>query len=178
MHFFLFQVNGCDVTDLYCEKTDISQNLKTQDHIKSLGLIPLVEGGFYKETYRSDHLSVIYFLLPLGTFSVWHRVLNSDEVWSFHEGCPLAMHLIYRNGTYERIILGVDGYSVTIPRNTLQAEEPIGDCHSLVGNVVSPPFDWQNFEMPSFKQLIDRFPQHEEIFKQFTRHQGTYEIIL
>ncbi|XP_053381543.1 uncharacterized protein LOC128549154 [Mercenaria mercenaria] len=169
----IYGINVCITTHQDCTKTGynlpVEKSCKADDHVKTLGLQPLVEGGFYRETYKSEHLSVIYFLLPFETFSAWHRVRHSDEVWSFHDGCPLAMHFIYVNETYERIELGSDRFSVSIPKDTWQAAETIGDCHSLVGNVVAPPFIWQNFEMPPLDELLKQFPKHEEILRRFTR---------
>jgi uncharacterized protein len=55
--------------------------------IAMLGLIPHPEGGYYSELYRSSAavqpgdgrgsrpaLTTIYFLLPAGVISRWHRV--------------------------------------------------------------------------------------------------------
>ncbi len=71
--------------------------------IERLQLRPHPEGGFYRELYRSASLvqpadgrlaraalTTIYFLLPEGTHSRWHRVA-SDEVWHLYEGGPLEL---------------------------------------------------------------------------------------
>src|SRR6185295_19426161 len=71
--------------------------------ISALGLEPHPEGGFYREVHRSASrvttgdargeraaLTTIYFLLPAGSQSRWHQV-DSDEVWHFYEGDPLAL---------------------------------------------------------------------------------------
>ncbi len=60
--------------------------------IEELGLAPHPEGGWYREVHRSAAavapadgrparaaLTTIYFLLPAGSHSRWHRVA-SDEV--------------------------------------------------------------------------------------------------
>jgi predicted cupin superfamily sugar epimerase len=73
--------------------------------IATLGLTPHPEGGYYGELYRSSAsvdpgdgrgarpaLTTIYFLLPAGAISRWHRV-QSDEAWHFYEGAPLDLWL-------------------------------------------------------------------------------------
>ena len=69
----------------------------------ALGLVAHPEGGYYGEVYRSRSvvdpgdgrgarpaLTSIYFLLPAGAISRWHRV-RSDEVWHFYEGAALDL---------------------------------------------------------------------------------------
>lgn len=129
-----------------------------------------MEGGFFRRTYISEEMSSIYFLLPHRSFSAWHRIVNSDEVWTFHEGCPLAVHLIYLNGTYKKVELGEVEFNVAIPKNTWQAAEPTKEGgFSFVSTVVAPPFTWEKFEMPSFEELRKKYPQHEHILKRLTR---------
>ena len=73
--------------------------------VRTLELEPHPEGGFYRETYRSDvrlpalagypgprvAVTSILFLLPAGRRSRLHRV-RSEELWLFHEGDPLQLH--------------------------------------------------------------------------------------
>ena len=73
-----------------------------EDIIKTLHLIPHPEGGFYKETYRSletinsgkrQLMTSIYFLLTSENVSKFHRI-KSDELWFFHAGSPLIVHVL------------------------------------------------------------------------------------
>jgi uncharacterized protein len=92
--------------------------------IKKLHLSPHPEGGYYRQTYRSDLLlpqkalpqdfsgprpasTAIYFLLNESNFSAFHR-LRSDELWHFYLGAPLLVHVIEANGGYSLIRLGGD----------------------------------------------------------------------
>jgi len=62
-----------------------------EDIISRLELQPHpVEGGYFRETYRSPHSSAIYYLLKPGHVSELH-VLPSDEVYHFYLGSPLRM---------------------------------------------------------------------------------------
>ncbi|MBO0843100.1 MAG: cupin domain-containing protein, partial [Nocardioides sp.] len=62
-----------------------------------LSLSPHPEGGFYRQTWASPETvtlpdgrvrptaTLIYFALPAGASSAWHRV-RSDETWLAHTG--------------------------------------------------------------------------------------------
>jgi hypothetical protein len=150
--------------------------------IATLGLQPHPEGGYYREIYRSAGtlplprgtravLTSIWFLLPPGTFSAWHRV-RSDEVWSVFEGA-LDLHLLDDAGTYRLLRLGsleagVEPQAV-VPAGTLQAAEPRGDTFVLCGCVVAPGFDFADFRMPPGAELTARFPEHAEVIARLTR---------
>ena len=66
---------------------------------KALDLAPHPEGGWYRETWRADAKdseraagTAIHFLLAAGERSHWHRV-DATEIWLWHAGDPLALHL-------------------------------------------------------------------------------------
>jgi uncharacterized protein len=72
---------------------------------ETLDLLPHPEGGWYRETWaagpdveppgypgRRAAATAIYFLLPPGERSCWHRV-RSDELWLWHAGGPLTLRL-------------------------------------------------------------------------------------
>lgn len=68
-----------------------------QEIVEQLDLTSHPEGGFYKEVFRSEEKvkladgksrsagTGIYFLLPSGVCTNWHRV-SSDELWHFYDG--------------------------------------------------------------------------------------------
>lgn len=79
--------------------------------IEKLNLQPHPEGGYFKETYRSELLESfeeingirnvstgIYFLLTKGNFSAFHRI-KSDEMWHFYDGSPVSIHVIEPQGS-------------------------------------------------------------------------------
>lgn len=133
--------------------------------IERLDLRPHPEGGFFRELHRSAALvrpmdgrplraalTTIYFLLPEGAHSRWHRV-RSDEVWHLYEGGPLELLVIAPIFTVvERIILGpaastdpgVVGPVHTVPAQRWQAARPVGP-YALVGCTVGPGFDYADF---------------------------------
>ena len=124
-------------------------------------MIPHPEGGYYRELYRSEvavdptdgrglrpALTTIYFLLPAGTVSRWHRV-TSDEVWHFYEGAPLDLWMASPEGrTLDRNRLGpLSGAQrpvSTVPAGWWQAARSTGP-YTLVGCTVGPGFDFRDF---------------------------------
>ena len=141
--------------------------------VELLGLSPHPEGGFYKENFRVSSSTAIYFLLPAGTFSAFHRI-PQDEVWHHYDGDPLELHVIHPDERYERVILG---RSVgkgqrpqhVVPGGAWQAAAPIGDRFSLCGCTVAPAFDFAQFEMPPRAEMLAILPEHASLVRQFTR---------
>lgn len=139
---------------------------RAQALIKSLQLQPHPEGGYYREIFRSSDqvmpadprparsaLTAIYFLLPAGQHSRWHRVL-SDEIWSHLEGEPLELCCFDSSDTQmTRIELGkYDGAASApihvVPAGVWQAARPLGE-YALLGCYVAPGFDFADFSMAS-----------------------------
>ena len=159
--------------------------------IDKLELSPHVEGGYFKETYRSGEnidkqalperfsddrsfCTAIYFLLHNNDFSAIHRI-KQDELWHFYIGDPLIVHIIDRQGNFSQIKLGMnldDG-------EVLQAMVPYGvwfganlqgpDTFALVGCTVAPGFDFSDFEIAERDVLVDLYPEHRQIIEQLTR---------
>lgn len=133
--------------------------------IAELGLRPHPEGGFYGEVHRSSTtvnptdgrglrpaLTTIYFLLPAGAVSRWHRVI-SDEVWHFYEGAALDLWMAAgENGRADHCRLGpLEGDqrpTWTVPAGRWQAARSTG-AFTLVGCSVGPGFDFRDFELAS-----------------------------
>jgi predicted cupin superfamily sugar epimerase len=131
--------------------------------IRRLGLQPHPEGGFYGEVYRSRAsvnpadgrgsraaLTTIYFLLPAGAVSRWHRVL-SDEVWHFYEGAPVDLWIASPDaGLIRRFRVGPleqDQHPVqTVPSGCWQGARSTGE-YSLVGCTVAPGFEYPDFTL-------------------------------
>ncbi|WP_248723543.1 cupin domain-containing protein [Seonamhaeicola sp. ML3] len=158
---------------------------------KLLDMQPHPEGGFFKETYRSEgsideadlnnhitgrrnYCTGIYFLLTSGSFSAFHRI-NQDEMWHFYKGSSLNLHVISEDGTYSKIIIGNDLEKGEVPQFTVKARDWFasevidnGD-YALVGCTVSPGFDFRDFELPKRETLISKFPEHQEIITKLTR---------
>jgi len=143
--------------------------MNTYDRIiKLLNMQPHPEGGFYKESYRSEDIipqsvlssdysgdrsvsTAIYFLLKSEDISRLHR-LKSDEIWHFYSGSPLEITIFENESEKQNYILGNDllcGHipQLVIPRNYWMVAQPVEpNSYSFVGCTVSPGFDFDDFE--------------------------------
>jgi hypothetical protein len=132
------------------------ESLSTEEVIRLLGLAPHPEGGFYRETFRPAGAdggrgasTAIYYLLPEGGVSAWHRVRDADEVWHHYAGAPLELTI--QGSQREVVRLGADLLAgerpqAVVPAGAWQTARALGGW-SLVGCTVAPAFDFASFEM-------------------------------
>lgn len=153
--------------------------------IDTLKLDPHPEGGFFKRVYASNQTSTtwdnrerpyytsIYFLLNQASPSHFHR-LKSDEIWYYHTGAPLTVHMIHPDGTYEAVKLGLaadkgEVLQYVVPKDTIfgsSVESPENTAYSLVSCMVSPGFDYHDFELFTQAELLQDYPEHEQIIRK------------
>ena len=159
--------------------------------VEKLEMLAHPEGGFYKETYRSDglipkaaldssfggnrnHSTAIYFLLTAENFSAFHKIA-SDEIWHFYAGDGLDISVIQEDGTYECIHLGNGEtedqvFQAVVPAGAWFASEPTNKKGwALVGCTVAPGFDFEDFVMAKRADLLREYPQFEELIVRLTR---------
>jgi uncharacterized protein len=157
--------------------------------IEHLQLKAHPEGGFYRETYRSQETigsgglpgrfrgdrnfsTAIYFMLRSQDRSVFHRI-KSDELWHYHAGSSLAIYVLQAR-TLSVHKLGPDVHKgeslqVVVPANCwfgARVEQP--GSYTLSGCTVAPGFDFQDFELAERKMLKEEFPGFEEIIELLT----------
>ena len=133
--------------------------------VDQLGLRPHPEGGWFTETWRAcasldtgrgprATASAIYYLLEPGQVSAWHRV-RSDELWLHHTGGPLTL-VIGGDGPapgegHDRLlgtdVAGGQSPQLLVPAGCWQSARPAADGAVLVSCVVSPGFDYADFEL-------------------------------
>jgi len=158
--------------------------------IKALKLLPHPEGGFYRETYRSEETTLnlpkrykgrirnfgtsIFYLLKGEQYSAFHRIC-SDEIWHYYEGSPLKLYVIDRDGILKTYLLSNDinnggNYQVIIKHNHWFAAKPIDPKgFTLLGCTVAPGFDFFDFQLAERKELIENFPQYRDIIMELTK---------
>lgn len=156
--------------------------------IEKLGLESHVEGGAFKEVYRSPLLlqnlppafkgprnasTSIYFLLQNGQFSAFHRIA-ADEGWHFYEGSTLTVYEIEENGNLTTHRLGRDydkgeQFQTTIKAGSWFGSRVEGEGYALVGCTVAPGFDFADFELADYDILSAKYPQHDDLIKELTR---------
>lgn len=149
--------------------------------VEKLDMLPHPEGGFYKETYRSNEtipgtnrqlMTGIYFLLTSENISRFHRI-KSDEIWFFHAGSPLVVHTLDADGHNQQHV-GLDLEAGQQPqylvsKNTIFGSSVLHEnSYSLVSCTVAPGFDFEDFELFTKADLLPLFPEHEAIIERLT----------
>ncbi|WP_153771528.1 cupin domain-containing protein [Labrenzia sp. CE80] len=133
-------------------------SLSADEVVKFLNMQPHPEGGFYVETFRDEITdetaraasTAIYFLLPEGVTSHWHKV-DAVETWHWYAGSPLELSISPDGKTIERSVLGnnlIAGERPqgVVPRDGWQQARSLG-AWTLVGCTVAPGFQFEGFEM-------------------------------
>jgi predicted cupin superfamily sugar epimerase len=154
-------------------------------YIHFLNLLPHPEGGYYREVFRStagivragsaevkQACTSIYYLLESDDFSGFHRIA-SDEIWYFHEGQPLLIHVIQNDGSlvsHELSEEDTGNFSVFVEAGLwFAAELKTSEGFTLVSCVVAPGFDFGEFEMAKQEKLVRQYPQHEALLVRLCR---------
>ena len=163
---------------------------KAEFWIESLQLLPHPEGGFYRETWRSagsytfteepfngprSWVTAIHYLLRAGECSKLHRI-HSDELWFFHAGAPLTVHIFPASGAPSSFTLGLAPDKGQVLQETVRAEswfgasleEPNESSFALVSCVVAPGFDFQDFAFADKNELLSKFPLHKAIIERLS----------
>lgn len=169
----------------------------TAEMIAALELEPHPEGGFFRETYRAESsvatargvraaCTAILFLVTGDVVSRLHR-LRSDELWLFHGGLPLEVLLLAPDGQLSGAVLGDPAETtggetgqgmvpqVLVPARWWQGARPAGGVHlpaerawSLVSCIVTPGFEFEDFELGEREALLVAYPQHERVILALT----------
>jgi predicted cupin superfamily sugar epimerase len=145
--------------------------------IAALDLQPHPEGGYYREVFRSgmqvllqgDPRSAgtsIYYLLAQGAHSAWHRI-DADEVWCFHAGGLLDLHVLSPDGA---LLTHRLGDPLRHPGAAYQAVAPAGcwfaaeladpDDFVLAGCIVAPGFEFSTFQLAGESDLAPAIRRH------------------
>ena len=138
------------------------------DWAQRLDLSPHPEGGWFRETWRSELMTpqsclppdyagarsagtAILFLLMPGQQSAWHTV-RSTEMWLYHRGSPLLLEVGAEQASATTHLLGGDIAAdeqpqLIVPPGHWQRARPRDDEPSLVSCVVVPGFDYADFSL-------------------------------
>ncbi|SRX93807.1 hypothetical protein [Rhodococcus jostii RHA1] [Mycobacterium shimoidei] len=136
------------------------------DWARRLDLAPNPEGGWFRQTWRSDitigqsalppdytgprsAATAILLLLMPGQQSAWHTV-RSAELWMHHRGSPLLLDIGSERHSTTTHVLGSDILAgeqpqLLVPPRYWQRARPRDDEPSLVSCVVVPGFDYADF---------------------------------
>ena len=142
-------------------------------------LKPHPEGGFYRETFRSDFMietpsgprsagTSILYLLSRTDVSRLHRI-DADEIWHFHAGCPLAIHSLFPGGATQVDYLSPDNPQVVVKAGAwFGAELSAPQSYAFVGCTVSPGFEFSGFELADPATLMAGWPNAHDIIARLT----------
>lgn len=160
------------------------------DWIKKLGLESHIEGGAFREIYRSEITlqqaqmpanlagdrsltTSIYFLFKENQFSAFHRI-RSDEQWHFYSGDPLIVYEITPGGTITEHLLSNDFDGAGSFTCVIKAGNWFASClaaggeYALAGCTVAPGFDFVDFELASRIELLQIYPEHAALITRLT----------
>lgn len=158
--------------------------------IERLEMFPHPEGGYFRETYRSEEIirnehlperfssernfsTAIFYLLKDNQTSKLHR-LKADEIFHYYDGSGMIIYIIDENGNLIKNKLGTDFDKGERPQVLIKAgcwfgakvSEPNSYC--LAGCTVAPGFHFDDFEMGDRKKLLELFPQHKSVIELLT----------
>lgn len=157
--------------------------------VKKFNLKPLWSEDYLIEFYRSEVslprkvignefdgdrpiFNWAYYLLPEGVICPFHLHL-ADESWQYCLGGPLDLFLIHSNGKLEKIRIGNDinkdqQFIHIVPRDVWMAAQTIPKAgYTLITHLVSPAFFPQDNTKGYYDILVEKFPQHESLIREF-----------
>ena len=150
-----------------------------------------MEGGYFVETYRSDHqiakdslpayykgpralATAIYYLLTPDSFSVLHR-LQTDEIFHHYIGDPVNMLQLWPDGSGQMVMLGNDILNgmrpqIMVPKGVWQgAKLSPGGKFALLGTTMSPGFDYTDYETGNKDILVASYPEFRDLIADLTK---------
>jgi uncharacterized protein len=157
-----------------------------QDWVSRLGMTSIDLGGWFSSAMGSDETlapaglpqrfagsravySSNWYLLEGGHVLRLHR-LNQDELWFFHEGASIDLHIFSETG-YRSVSLGheVDNgqsYNGCAPHSTWFGAEVQAPGFALASCSLSPgwaPPDSTQADSTAIAELCRRFPAQQEL---------------
>jgi uncharacterized protein len=163
--------------------------MEAPDFVDKLNLHAHSEGGYFAEIYRNQTTlepeilgknysgarqlaTSIYYMLEANQVSRLHQ-LKSDELWYYHYGSPLLIHVFF-DGLYSSYILGCDvlynqQLQVIIPAGAIFGAEVIEkNSFTLMGCMVTPGFHFTDFRLVNYSEAATLYPNQIEIIKKLT----------
>ena len=158
-----------------------------KDYIENYSMEPHIEGGFFKETYRSSKNFPVYkdgekfkrfticsYILSRGEKSVFHKLLVGDEIWSYQAGGRLVLHEISAKGIYKKILLGPNIHEgevlnyVVVSGNWMAAELEDNEEFAVSSCIVVPGFEFTDWVAGNREDLIALCPEALGVVERLT----------
>lgn len=115
-------------------------------------------------------VSAAYVLFRRKDYTTWRRVKNTDEIYLWHRGTTLLLHLLKPDGSVQQVKLGdpiqdpdaspqiIIAVGVWV---AAEMEDKLSYC--LISVIQAPGFDATKAEVGQPDALIARFPQSETL---------------
>lgn len=136
--------------------------MTAEELIRALDLVPHPEGGWYRETWRSEAApderaaaTAVYYVIQPGAPPVWNRV-DADEMWLWHGGDALDLSMAPDDsGPVRTVRLGGriergEQPQVIIPAGHWQSALPVdgGEAgYTFLSCIVAPAFELDGYEL-------------------------------
>ena len=143
--------------------------MRTDELKKIYGLEKHPEGGWFSEVYTSDEkkegrslAGSICFLLDKNEISHFH-VIDCDELWYYHEGCGLVIHVLTPEGAVS-IPLGNDLSKgeravALVPKGcAFAAENSDKSGYTFISCATAPKFRYEGFRLLTEEELLSLYP--------------------
>lgn len=164
-------------------------DLTAEKIIELLDMQPLpVEGGYYRETWKSADTpatacwpglytssralsTCIYYLLTPDSFSALHA-LPTEEIWHFYLGDPIEQLQLLPDGEGKVVTIGNNLTAgqipqVVVPRGVWQGSRlKQGGKFALVGTTMSPGFEFEDYLPGNKEELLLRYPDFDHFIRQ------------
>ena len=158
--------------------------MNKQDLIKALNLSGHFEGGYFRQTFKSESdpgvmtprglraamTSIFYMLTDDSPIDAFHTK-HSDGIQFFLMGAPVTYHLIHPNGVHETVVLGPDlskGHQLqlAVGGGVWKAAELESGEFGLVSEVVAPGWEMEDMVQIKKTDLIALYPQHSDVIER------------
>ncbi|WP_244137209.1 cupin domain-containing protein [Burkholderia pyrrocinia] len=167
------------VGDVMAEESTHKIEKSKEFWIKKLGLAPHPEGGYFRYEFGSDVVrktasgaerkdySGIYFMVTHDSPSHFHQ-MKSDEIWYYHAGDALTMHVIDEAGKYRTVRIGPNPdrgevLSVVMHGGWIFGASVDSGDYTLVSCTVVPGFDEADYRILMQSELLEKYPENRNV---------------
>lgn len=149
--------------------TDIQEGLKLEKH---------PEGGFFREFIRTKDYTIIFYLLPKGAVSSWHRLKDTEETFRLISGADLTIPKINNTSDWDSEKKVTYGEDIIIEKVEGEFGVWFGaylknnkDKYGLVTCTCKGPFEYEKFTMAKEADVtgfLEKNPNKQEVINKLT----------